>query len=520
MAILDDLLDVPADPSRGFIALGGDSIRAMQAAARARRQLGVRLQADALLSAESMEQAIAKATAPESADEVADDLSRPPDAASFGQRQLWSVDALADQPGLYSIASAVHFAGELEVEKLAAAVRATLVAHGSLRTIFRESDQGLIRMVLPHDSMELSRYDFRDRPADGEAAYRQLAAGAACAPLSLECGPVLRAAFVRRRDDLCSLVLVAHHIALDGWSLGLICAEITSRYRAALEEREPTQLPTEPFETFVEAEARERRARAGRDTRWWRDYLAGAPMKLTLSSDMERPPLQSFSGARLNFEPVDPERLRAVARGHAVTPFTLLLAAFALCIHRQTAQRDFLIGIPLAGRNRPELQDVVGFCAKLLPVRIFVGDHREHFSRFARRLQTSVSLVVEHASVDLPDLVRELSLPGDPSRHPLVQVVFSNDDDLVASGPVGAGICLDLEDLDTNSSPVDLTLFIKSLRSPPHASVEYATAVISEADVSRLAASYAAILALILEDPQRSLDDLVGGDRRVSGGVA
>jgi acyl carrier protein len=502
LAILEGLLENPVDPSQQFIALGGDSVRAMQAAARIKRRLQLDLQPELLLKAASVSEAIAGAEAERTGETVDADEVRP-GSASRGQQQLWFVDALGDGSGLYNISSAIHFGGRLQIERLATAIEATLVAHESLRTVFRERRSGLEREVLPVGSIALRRHSVRGLPpATAAEDFRRIGEEVSSEAFSLADGPVVRAVLVERRQDLASLILVAHHTALDAWSLGLLCDEIVTRFTADLDGQDPWDLPTEPYESFVQEEARSRSQRGRQDLRWWRDYLAGAPTELALSSARERPPWQDFSGSRRPFDLPDPSRLREVSRRSVTTPFSLLLAAFGICLHRETGQRDLLVGIPLAGRNRPELHEVVGFCAKLLPIRLVLADDDEPFTQLARRLQRSVSMVLEHGAVDLADLVRELSLSGDPSRNPLVQVVFAKHDDLVARGPVGAGLVLDFEDLDTGSSPVDLTLSVESLEPPARAAIEYATAVASEADAGRLAAAYSATLEAVLADPE------------------
>jgi acyl carrier protein len=500
LAILDTLLDLPVDPSQQFIALGGDSVRAMQVAARVQRRLGVALRPDALLKAQSIEDAIAS------------DPTVEADAPSRGQQQLWFIDALSDgTAGLYNISSAVHiFDGELSVGQLREAIESTLASHESLRTVFRDGSKGLKRVVLPEDSVELQRHDLRaNSPEQAEQTYRRIATETSVEPFSLENGPVVRATLVARREDFSTLILVAHHTALDAWSLGLLCDEIIARYTAALDRVEPVELPAQQYETFVEAEARSKADHGEQDLRWWRDYLMGAPTTLALPNDFERARWQTFTGSRTSFEVGDPDRIREVARQIVTTPFTLLLGAFGICLHHETRQRDFLVGIPIAGRDQPELQEVVGFCAKLLPVRIVLAGDREPFTRLVRRLQRSVSMILEHTSVDLADLVRELSLSGDPSRNPLVQIVFAKHDDLISRGPASGGVTLDVEDLDTGASPVDLTLFIESLDNPTRASIEYATSVVSEADAERLAATYSTVLDAVLEDPERPLAGIV-----------
>jgi acyl carrier protein len=508
LEIFGELLGAEVDPSQAFIAQGGDSIRAMQGTARVHRRLGISMPPDVLLTAKSVDRAIGAAIAEEPTLESASGAEINPDAASRGQQQLWFIDALGDGTALYNISSAVHFRGEIELERLTDSIAATLAAHDSLRTAFREGDKGLQRMALAEAAPRPVLNDLAERPAQqAESEYREIAARASTGPFSLATGPVARAVLVRRRANLCSLVLVAHHTALDAWSLGLLCDEIVTRYEATRDEAEPAELRFEPYSSFVRAEARAKAERGEQDLRWWRDYLSGAPTQLALPSELERPAWQDFRGSRTSFELGDADRLREVSRELVATPFTVLLAAFGLCLRRETGASDFLVGVPIAGRDEAALQDIVGFCAKLLPVRIVLANDSETFAAFAGRLKNSISMVLRHASVDLADLVRELSLSGDPSRNPLVQIVFAKHDDLISHGGAPGELELDFEDLDTGSSPVDLTLFVESLDPPTRGAIEHATAVVSDAAAQRFAARYSAVLEAVLADPRRPLGE-------------
>jgi hypothetical protein len=365
--------------------------------------------------------------------------------------------------------------------------------------------------VLPLEAVEIECRDLAAEPggdADAETTYEQLARDISCRPFSLERGPMTRVALVRRTPELSTLLLVAHHSALDAWSIGLICREMAERYACAIAGREFDGPEPPPYRDFVESEVRAKRQWGERDLRWWTEYLAGAPTRVELPSRLERPSSQSFSGARHGFDLQDPDGLRAAAREAEVTPFALLLAVFGVCFGHRAGRGDFLVGIPVAGRQSPELHELVGFCAKTLPVRVTIEDEGEGLDRVARRLQTGVAGVLEHASADLGELSHAVGVAGDTSRNPLVQVVFAKHDDLIARGPIGGGLSIDFEDLETGCSPFDMTLFVERLDLLGRASLEYADEVLAVEEAEGFAAEFGRALEAALDDPRRPIGDL------------
>jgi hypothetical protein len=509
--IAAEVLGSDVVPGRGFVAQGGDSIQAMQVTARLSRRTGTRVAPDALLSAKSIEAALAQSAEGLRAAEFEPLVELPgDDPASSGQQQLWFVEMMGGGGPVYNISTAIHLHGRLDLGRMMDACRATAATHDSLRVAFREGSTCLERVVLPAEMVEIECHDLIVEPEGvAEATYEQLARELSCRPFALERGPMTRLALVRRASDLSTVLLVAHHSALDAWSVGLICQEIAERYVCAISDQEFEGWEPPPYRDFVEFEASAKKQWGERDLRWWTEYLAGAPTTIELPSRLERPPLQSFSGRRHGFELQDPNRIRTAAREAEATPFALLLAVFGVCFGRCARRSDFLVGIPIAGREKAELHDLVGFCAKTLPIRVAIEDEEESLDRFARRLQRGIAGVLEHASADLGELSHALGAAGDTSRNPLVQVVFAKHDDLIARGPIGAGISIDFEDLETGCSPFDITLFVERLDSLGRASLEYADEILSTEEAASFAETFGQALNNALDDPRRPIRELL-----------
>lgn len=511
LVILAELLGIEVDSARSFIAQGGDSIRAMQASSRARRQAGLEIAAETLLNAESLEAAIAAAARAPREEEVDEgpmpDGERP---ASRGQQQLWFVEQIGESGAVYNVSTAIHLRGEFDLGLLEQAGRETLSAHEALRTTFREGPMELERNVLDPEAIGFEVLDLRDlRAEEAEAAYEEAAAQASSAPFSLSEGPVSRIALVARGEGLCTIVLVAHHSAIDAWTLGLLCEEVVERYLALRDGSAYRPREAPPYDAFVRTEARAKREHGARDLDWWVEYLAGAPTTVALPTRQPRPECQSFSGARLRFELGPPDPVRAAARSLGVTPFTFLFAAFAVCLAERSRLRDFLIGISIAGRQRGNFEEMVGFFAKTLPVRVALEDDEEPFADLARRLQTSITAVLEHSTADLSELGHATGAVGDTARNPVVQIVFAKHDDLIARGEVGRGVELDFEDLGTGSSPFDLTFYVERMDSIGIGAMEYASVALTDSEANEFAALVVAAIASLAVDPKQKLGSAI-----------
>ncbi len=435
-----------------------------------------------------------------------------PKLASRGQQQLWLVAMLGEGSAVYSVAAAIRFRGRLDADLLARAAEDMLAGHEALCTSFIEGETDLERVVSADAVSPLRRFDFKDLPEEPTRRESdRLGDLFAREPYSIVEGAVVRAALVEEDADRCTLLLGGHHVVFDGWTVGLLAREVADRYLALAAGRDFKSPPSPSYDDFVAAEARAREERGEEDLAWWLDYLAGAPTVFSLPTDLPRPEWQSYGGSRLHFDFGDPQRVKDLATEVGATPFTLLLACFGICLAAEADCRDLLVGIALSGRKDPEMYDLVGYCAKVLPVRIRIKE-AETLVDFARDLQDAVVSVLEHDSVDLGDLVMALGISGDTARNPLVQTIFGKHDDLIPQGPVGEGTELECEILDTGSSAVDLTLLIERMTGEADAAIEYAEDVVSEEGARRFSERYVRTVGAVVADPTRSLGSLLSAD--------
>jgi hypothetical protein len=285
---------------------------------------------------------------------------------SFSQQRLWFLDRFAPGSTVYSIPALCRIAGPLDVDTLRRALREVARRHEVLRTTFAEGPSGLPRQViapepdLPLPLVDLGSLPIALRPAEEE----RLAMANARRPFDLETGPLARFLLVRAAQDDHALIFNLHHIAADGWSLGILARELSALY-TAFAEGAPSPLPELPVQ-YADFAVWQRNWLAGpvleEQLSWWRSHFAGAPAQLDLPTDRPRPAIVDQAGAHVSMDL--PAELvatsQAMAFGERVTPFMVWLVAFATLLSRWAGQDDLVIGSPVAGagdRGRADRTD-------------------------------------------------------------------------------------------------------------------------------------------------------------------
>jgi non-ribosomal peptide synthetase component F len=238
---------------------------------------------------------------------------------------------------------------------------------------------------------------------------------------------------------------------------------------------------------------------------FWRSHLAGAPTVLDLRPDHPRPQMQTFDGATLrrSFPAELSRRVRERSQHEQVTPYMLLLAAFATLLYRRTGRDDMLFGGPMAGRQEPEYEDLIGFFANTVAVRVRM-EGNPTFSELLRRVRDSVLSSYDHQDVPFDLVVDAVRPQRDPAINPLVQVNFR----------VRVGEPAGLELPDTRTEPLavdlgvarfDLALELHVLDDGLEAEFNWNTALFEPRTIERLAAVFEALLTQALSDPRTRL---------------
>ncbi|HSF42722.1 MAG TPA: non-ribosomal peptide synthase/polyketide synthase [Thermoanaerobaculia bacterium] len=502
--------------TESFFALGGHSLLATRAVARLRTALGVELPLRALFEAPTVAELAARIEALRAPGRELAPLivptSRDRDLPlSFAQERLWLLDQLEPGSAVYNIPAAVALRGTLQAGALAAAMGEVVRRHEALRTTFTAVGGASCQRIASPAPVPLPRIDLTALPEPRRRAETaRLAAEEAARPFDLAAGPLLRARLLRLAGDEHLALLTLHHIVSDGWSTGVLVSELAALY-GAFAQGLPSPLP-EPALQYADFVAWQREWLCGgtldSEMAWWREQLAGAPEVLELPADRPRPPVQSLRGAKLAFS-IDPgltRRLYALTRRQGATLFTTLLAVFQVLLLRYTGQTDFLVGAPVAGRTRSELEGLIGLFVNTLVLRARAEGDPSFADLLARARETALD-AFEHQDLPFDKLVAELRPERSLSRAPLVQVALALQN---APSPPLVLPWLSLEPVavESGTSRFDLTLVLAEEGGGISGVVEHSTDLFDRETIERLAGHFANLLASAAARPEPRLSEL------------
>ncbi|MFE3502639.1 amino acid adenylation domain-containing protein [Kitasatospora sp. NPDC059160] len=426
---------------------------------------------------------------------------------SYAQERLWFLDRMDPGNTAYTVPVALHLRGELDRAALARALDRLVDRHEILRTRFTEGPDGApVQVVDPRGELPLTPVDAAgwDDARLSEALHRE-----AYRPFDLARGPLARASLLRRGPQEHVLLLTMHHIVTDGWSSWVLSQELEELYGAfRLGEGDPLpELPVQYADFAIWQRRRRQGEPAAEHLAYWRDRLAGLE-PLDLPTDRPRPAVRGTRGASHSITlPEDlATALHALTRAPGTTTYIALLATHQILLAAYTGRRDIAVGTPFAGRNRSEIEDLVGFFVNTVVVRTDLSGNptvREVLDR------TRESTLGAHAHQDLPfeRLVAELAPHRDLSRTPLFQTMLG-----VQSAATGTW---QLPGLDVRTLPLDDTaakfdLTINATESDTGLTVDftYSTELFDPATIERLAVHFQNVLRVLTTDPDARVDDL------------
>jgi amino acid adenylation domain-containing protein len=359
-----------------------------------------------------------------------------PLALSFAQQRLWFLSQMEGVSATFHMPIALRLLGPLNRSALRRSLDRLLARHEALRTVFYLHDGQPQAQLLPADT----GFTLLEQSVDNDAALMQLCVEEAQAPFDLANGPLIRGRLIQRAPDDHVFALTQHHIASDGWSIGVIAREINALYRA-FSANDTDPLPPLAIQ-YPDYAAWQRRWLSGErlheHASYWKTQLNNAPTLLELPTDRPRPPSQSFAGARLpiRLDALLMRGLRRVSRLHGGTVFMTVLTAWSTVLARLSGQDDLVIGIPAAHRNRQELEGLVGFFLNTLALRIDLSD-RPTVTELLGRVRRTVLAAQDHQDLPFEQVVEIVQPLRRPSHTPLFQVMLNwqNNDEVTLALP-------------------------------------------------------------------------------------
>jgi amino acid adenylation domain-containing protein len=430
---------------------------------------------------------------------------------SFGQQRLWFLDQLAPGGSTYNIAQVFSLSGPLQQTALERSLNEIVRRHETLRTTFVEIEGEPAQIIGPPWDEPLKVISLWQLPAgDRETEAGRLIEEEARRPFDLAKGPLFCATLLRIDKEEHILLLTMHHIVSDGWSMGVLYRELSVLYEAFCQHKVPS-LPELPIQ-YADYAVWQREYLQGEvleaELRYWRKQLAGMPPPLTFPAAPDRSSAPARQGARQSFSLSKSlsDALKALSRREEATLFMTLLAAFYLWLHRATGRDDLVVGSPVAGRNRRELEGLIGFFVNTLPLRADLsGDvtFRELLSQVRR---VSVETLT-HQDAPIEKLVEILHPKRTTLHNPLIQVAFVFQ---AASGEELRlpGLTAKRMNIHAADAKLELTLFMWEGADELQGAFVYDTGLFSDSAVTGMIGHFQRLLEAIVADPQRRLSEM------------
>jgi len=432
---------------------------------------------------------------------------------SFSQHRLWFLQQLEPQSAVYNEPIAVHLRGPLHLPALAQVATALSLRHAVLRTTFPLQDGQVVQLVHPPEPQQssLPLLDLSTLPAsERQAALHRHIQTEVQRPFDLTQDYPWRTLLLRLAPEEHVCLTVMHHIVTDAWSMEVFVREVGLLY-AAFCAGQPSPLPPLPVQYAQYAQWQRQQVDEAFLTShlaYWKRHLAGPLPRLHLPTDHARPPEQRYEGRRLPLGicAQTTQALHALSRQQGVTLFMTLLAALQLVLARLSQQQDVLIGSPIAGRTRPELEGLLGCFVNTLVLRTDLSG-QPSVQELLQRVRAVTLGAYEHQDVPFEKLVEELQPERSLSHAPFFQVMFTLQNVPLASREL-AGLTISAAPLEHTTAKFDLSLTLQELPEGLEGFLEYNTALFEEATIGRVAAYLQRVLQAMVADPTQGIEEI------------
>ncbi|AYX40192.1 non-ribosomal peptide synthetase [Burkholderia pseudomallei] len=473
-----------------FFELGGHSLLAVQLVSRLRQALSVEVALGTVFDAPVLS-ALAERLEAENTAVLPPIPLAPRDgriALSLAQQRLWFLTQLEGVSEAYHMSGAVRLDGLLNREVLQRALNRIVMRHEALRTCFAREEGEPIQVIQPHADLTVSYHDLREAEQSEQRA-KDLSQAHASAPFDLSRDLPVRVLLLQLADEAHVVQVVMHHIASDGWSVGVFLQELSALYGSFIAKQDDPLAPL-PLQ-YADYAAWQRRWLASgqleKQGAFWQTNLSGAPTLLELPTDRPRPPKQSHAGASVEVKlgAALSERVKRLSQRHGVTPYMTLLSSWAAVLSRLSGQEEVVIGSPVAGRNRTEVEALIGFFVNTLALRLDLSSEPT-VGELLKRTKAQVLSAQAHQDLPFDQVVERVKPPRSTAHPPLFQVMFDWHN-TPARALTMPGLTVSVARTETTTSQYDLVLSMQERNGDIVGHLNYATALFDEQTARRYA---------------------------------
>jgi len=354
-----------------------------------------------------------------------------PAPLSYNQQGFWVLNQLMPETSLYHTPVAVRLTGCLDLTALKVALNLIVARHAALRTTFATVEGTPSQLVAGEVLLDLPVIDLSREPdTERGVSVAHILQDEVSRPFDLSCGPLIRSLLLRLDEQEHILLVTMHHIVTDGWSVGIFQRELSELYKSFTAGERPA-LPELPIQ-YPDYSYWQRQWFAGElyesQLSYWKREFETLPSALELPTDHPRPNVQAYRAFRgahhsIRLSPQLTADLKMLSQKQGVTLFMTLLAAYQILLHRHTGEDDIAVGTPIAGRQMPETENLIGLFINTLPMRTNLGGDPS-FGEVLTRVKATALGAYAHQDLPFERLVRELQPERTLAHNPLFQVMF------------------------------------------------------------------------------------------------
>ncbi|OBQ27589.1 MAG: non-ribosomal peptide synthetase, partial [Aphanizomenon flos-aquae MDT14a] len=440
-------------------------------------------------------------------------LPRPnsePAPLSFGQEQLWFLSQIQDNT-TYNLPLALQISGSLNISVLEQVITEIVRRHEILRTNFQQIEGKNLQIIRPEINISLQVINLEQITAKQQLQnVQQLINQETDKIFNLSEDDLFQSTLYQLNQNSYILLLNMHHIISDGWSIGILLQELSTLYGAYLAGNK-SPLPDLQIqyadyaiwqkEKFT-SEIREKQLN------YWKQQLADIPPLLELPTDKPRPPIQSFRGGIWEFSINSnlSQKIRTLTQQSDATLFMIMLAAFVILLYRCSGQDDILIGSPMAGRNRQEIQSLIGYFVNTVVLRTKLTGN-PNFREILNQVRQVATDAHNYQDIPYNQVVEVLNPQRNLSYNPVFQILFDLQHSLTDKLQL-PGLTLQPFLGEHSTSKFDLSLIIEDRGTELIGAWEYSSDLFTQEAISRITENFQTLLNGIVNNPETPINQL------------